>query len=126
MIMTCKDCIHYGVCKASICEDCWGLCDECGLWEKFEYEICDNFKDKSKIIELPCNIGDKVYLLLENKFYPDNGFDKFYLEVDTVSYFDVAKIAVPKFRWNKYNIVFYSFSKEEAEAKLKELNKNAD
>ncbi len=45
--MTCKDCIHYEVC-----------CDE---YELAHAENCNNFKDKSKYIELPCKIGDAVY-----------------------------------------------------------------
>lgn len=39
----CKNCIHYGIC------DCG-----CG------FGICNNYKDKSKFIELPCKIGDSV------------------------------------------------------------------
>lgn len=50
--MTCKDCIHYEVCK--------------DLADALEMEgcICNHyfhFKDKSRIIELPCNVGDTVY-----------------------------------------------------------------
>ncbi len=45
--MTCKDCIHYEVC-----------CDE---YELAHAENCNNFKDKSKYIELPCKVGETVY-----------------------------------------------------------------
>lgn len=48
-MMTCKDCMHYEVC-----------CDE---YELAHAEYCNNFKDKSKYIELPCKVGDKVYVL---------------------------------------------------------------
>lgn len=52
--MTCKDYIHYCVCK--------------DLAETLEMEgcICNNFyhfKDQSRIIELPCKVGDTVYVL---------------------------------------------------------------
>lgn len=47
--MTCKDCIHYEVC-----------CDE---YEISHAEYCNNFKDKAKYIELPCKVGDTVYVL---------------------------------------------------------------
>ena len=57
--MTCKDCIH---------EEC------CKIWEsnelyfdKVEQNGCIAFKDKSRIVELPCRIGDKVYKLTRNK-----------------------------------------------------------
>lgn len=49
--MTCKDCYH---CKA--CEE---MCDRILNWE--EEEICDHFKDKSRIVELPCAVGETVY-----------------------------------------------------------------
>lgn len=46
---TCKDCLHYEVCKAI---------------ENELYIIptswCGYFKDKSRYIELPCKVGDKV------------------------------------------------------------------
>ncbi len=49
--MTCKDCYNH---------------DVCGLMFKNERVYaetsCPKFKDKSKIIELPCRIGDRVYI----------------------------------------------------------------
>lgn len=42
--MTCKKCIHYDVCGESIF-------------------TCGQFKDKSKFIELPCKVGDEIYVL---------------------------------------------------------------
>ncbi len=46
--MTCKDCIHYSVCFITD--------------EDVEKEVgkfgCDDFKDKSRFVELPCNVGD--------------------------------------------------------------------
>ena len=48
---TCKDCIHYGVCRYNS--------------NVLNLEICEGFKDKSKIIELPFSVGDKVYQISE-------------------------------------------------------------
>lgn len=45
--MNCKDCLHYEVC-----------CDE---YELEHAENCNNFKDKSKVIELPCKSDETVY-----------------------------------------------------------------
>lgn len=45
--MTCKDCIHYNVCND----------------KNSSYVSCSNFKDKSKIIKLPCKIGSKVWVI---------------------------------------------------------------
>lgn len=57
--MTCKDCYHY--------EACIGWVNEEALKEFLEKEGCEDFKDKSKIIELPCNVGDKIYIFNRNK-----------------------------------------------------------
>lgn len=43
--MTCKDCVHYKPCF-------YANIDNCGM-----------FKDKSKFIELPCKVGDTVYII---------------------------------------------------------------
>lgn len=43
---SCKDCVYYDVCfKTQVDEMGW----------------CDNYKDKSKFIELPCEVGDTVW-----------------------------------------------------------------
>lgn len=43
--MTCKeDCYHYDVCSK-------------------KDKMCKNFKDKSLIIELPCRVGEEIYVL---------------------------------------------------------------
>lgn len=51
--MTCKDCIHYDVCKRF----------NSNIPEEFEgiENHCDNFKDKSLVLDLPCKVGDTVY-----------------------------------------------------------------
>lgn len=65
---TCKDCIHHEVCEGylptDLDEDIWDLCAE-GKSDEIHNidERCDQFKDKSKFIELPCSIGDIVYEL---------------------------------------------------------------
>ena len=41
---TCNDCLHAEICPW----DCDGV-------------VCEHFKDKSKLIELPCKVGDTVY-----------------------------------------------------------------
>lgn len=49
--MTCKDCIHYDVCEAHL------------KLNDIPLELCGLFKDKSRIVELPCKVGDTVYVL---------------------------------------------------------------
>ena len=43
--MTCKDCVHYKPCFYA------------------NIDNCEYFKDKSKFIELPCKVGDKVWFI---------------------------------------------------------------
>lgn len=52
--MTCQDCVHYDV--------CWRIKEvETGNPMITSYHICRAFKDKSRFIELSCNVGDKYY-----------------------------------------------------------------
>lgn len=52
--MTCKDCIHYAICSKKH----WRIESN-----KYTCERCNDFKDKSRIIELPCKVGDEIYVL---------------------------------------------------------------
>lgn len=57
--MTCKDCIHYDVCKSSNGEtEIYGVGLNCNA-EK----MCEHFKDKSRFIKLPCKVGESVWIL---------------------------------------------------------------
>lgn len=44
------------------CGDCiyFPKCDSYG-WQDDKSDICEDFKNKSRFVELPCNVGDKVY-----------------------------------------------------------------
>lgn len=52
--MTCKDCVHYEACLD------WYR----GF--KARPAKCEHFKDKSKFIELPCKVGDTVFIIGRN------------------------------------------------------------
>lgn len=91
--MTCKDCMHYEVCNAL---------DESGQVKILVPSQCGCFKDKSKYIELPCEVGDTVHII-----DPFNGICDMTLRNVRVN--DVLK-----------NNIF--LTKSEAEQKLKELN----
>ena len=60
--MTCKDCVHYEVCLD------WAT-DLFGADTQFPYEakegekLCDHFKPKSRFVELPCEVGQTVYVI---------------------------------------------------------------
>lgn len=53
--MTCKDCVHFDICIAHI--------------DNSEANRCLSFKDKSRFIELPCKVGDKVYFVYRGKMF---------------------------------------------------------
>lgn len=50
--MTCKNCYHYEVCLLGACV-------------KGATGTCLNYKDKSRIVELPCKVGDTIYDIYE-------------------------------------------------------------
>ena len=64
---TCKECVHVGVCRYYTNE----LAKANGIPLKLEEverllecDDCENFKDRSRFVELPCNMGDTIYIAL--------------------------------------------------------------
>ena len=57
--MTCKDCVHYDVCEAL---------EKNGI-SRIHPSQCGFFKDTSRFIELPCKVGDVVYVINRNEIY---------------------------------------------------------
>lgn len=64
--MDCDNCLHCEVCKT---DAAWGMPVYSGCHME---NTCDCFKDKSKYIELPCKVGDTVYVL---DYEDDNAID---------------------------------------------------
>ena len=107
---TCKDCFHYEPCKAMAY-----------AWRKIEgthypliAEKCKIFKDRSKFIELPCKLGDKVfYFDTAGRIYEQTIFQFIYggtgLKLDSGVMFDSELIGKRFF-----------LSRKEAEQALKE------
>ena len=56
--MTCKDCIHYSLCNYE--EICHYDIDNIK-----NAKDCSFFQDSSRFVELPCHVGDTVYMLTE-------------------------------------------------------------
>ena len=66
--MTCKDCVHYEVCK---------IVHSNGDDRVLENSPCKHFKNKANFVELPCKVGDTVYKIV--KFCEKNtGRKEFY------------------------------------------------
>ena len=61
---TCKDCMHYDLCSScSRIQLGWNV-NTVGYVENVE-EICKHFADSSRFVELPCKVGDMVYMITE-------------------------------------------------------------
>jgi hypothetical protein len=121
--MTCKDCVHYEAClewatnlfgadtqipyKAEKCED-----------------SCNQFKQKSRFVELPCEVGQTVWF----ETWEKNGSVCIGVQPHTVDKIEIAcVVGMNKFvptrleDWRFGKTVF--LSKEEAEKALAERSK---
>ena len=61
---TCKDCVHVDVC-CSYLSTAYNKCKlatpDFKLLKNIECDECQHFQDRSRFVELPCKVGDKVY-----------------------------------------------------------------
>lgn len=128
--MTCKDCFHYDVChirinsidflpvikgKISMPSIMYKNCDDV---EKH----CSHFKDKSLIVELPCKVGEELFLtdyhmchhrLKEYKFIGTR-------VVMVIECFELQSTC-KRFVDEHFGVTVFT-DKSKAEAKLKEIN----
>lgn len=120
--MTCKDCISYEACKFNN----KNLPEE---YDPIEWQ-CDNFKDKSRFIELPYKVGNKVYYITIKRYVP---LTHKIVEAEVLNYningYGICDVEIrPLDLIRSFTIsadeVFST--KSEAEAKLKELNQIAN
>lgn len=123
--MTCKKCYHCDVCS----EKEWYL--ELGNISEHEGvdKVCKFFKDKSLVVELPCKVGDTVY-------YPwiyDGQCGVAFNKVESIKIYVNGLPLVIVEDWRSDMPMPISFcnedfgktvflTRQEAEAKLKELN----
>lgn len=116
---TCKDCVHFEACKNIYEIHGDGLSEE-------SYG-CDQFSNRSRFVELPCNPGDVLYLVDEYKII------KLIVNRVIVSvYKGIGVRAVDKLSDITYGFVdqrdfgsIVFFTREEAEKVLKEREENA-
>lgn len=108
--MTCKNCIHYELCEKYISY----IAAEIGKDDLPSFtnnaEKCVRFIDRSKSIELPCKVGDTVYIHAYNR-------EKAKYEVAIINNILLSEIAV--LIEDKENV--YT-SEKEAEQALRERN----
>lgn len=127
--MTCKDCFHYDVCEENLkyIKERFLKGFQFGETQYTDGELCNLFKDKSRFIELLCNVGDTVYEFYKpvNQIIPYE-IEDVHIDKEQTRYFATAF----DIDYNKYldeidfnedeigKTVF--LTKEEAEKALKE------
>lgn len=117
LIMTCKDCIHFDVCKIIHFPSLFGLTGD----------ACDHFKPKSRFIELPCEVGQKVYWInfVSKQIETDKVIslhlyeDGFSITTKTISN---GSKAISTYTEDRFKRIMFLY-REEAEKALEERNK---
>ena len=115
--MTCKDCVHYEVCAEQDAMLGENTIDEIVGVENH----CELFKPKSRFVELPCEVGQTVYVLEPEKYWDDGEW------VDVLSTEKVSSVCV----YGEYDTIIFAedfgktvfLSREEAEKALAERSK---
>lgn len=127
--MTCKDCIHYDVCEDNLkyIQERFLKGLTFGKSEFTDGEFCNLFKDKSRIIELPYKVGDKVYYITIKRYVP---LTHKIVEAEVLNYningYGICDVEIKPLDLIRSFIISADnvFStKSEAKAKLKELEK---
>ena len=114
----CENCYHYEACLNSLSEN-KGL-------NNTESCACEHYKDKSLIVELPCRVGDVVYVLytcdlpheIEQVIINSINIRK---ESTQIVFSNNSAITVWGNEWSDYKKYVFS-SREEAERALEEIN----
>ncbi len=123
--MTCKDCVHYEVCNHFITDP---KAIESMRYGNSETWFC--FKDKSKLIKLPCKVGDTVFVHDIIEYEIDEAGNNQYLivpctVVEIILYKNKIQVKCKESRDCIWTIKENAFiTKEAAEAALKEREQN--
>lgn len=113
--MTCKDCYHYDACKfynKNLPEE----------YDTIEWQ-CDNFKNKSLIVELPYPLRTKVFVIRSQSSDKNN----LYIFEDYITGYIYGKYGLLMtfdYHLSEDNFERVFTDKSKAEEKLKELNRN--
>ena len=130
---SCKDCVHVEVC----CEKNLHVAVGMNIIPRFKYkrieQECKNFKDRSRFVELPCKVGDTVYIYAPGLIYNPSIVEKAKVLLIQIHSKDDIRIFLCDEHCDKFWITLdtfikgVKFNKEEAEQalKLKTGDKNA-
>ena len=62
--MTCKDCLHYELCKYNTFQEAHYFGKDKEIYITIDNNSpCKYFTDRSEWVHLPCKVGDKVYIV---------------------------------------------------------------
>lgn len=124
--MACKDCYHYEKCNFEALQTAHLTGRDYREIVCIDNQIsCKFFKDKSLIVELPCKVGEELFLtdylmhhhrLKEYKFIGER-------VVMIIECFELQRTC-KRFVDEHFGVTVFA-DKSKAEAKLKELSKNA-
>lgn len=111
----CENCYHYEACLNSLFEN--------KVLNNTEVFACEHYKDKSLIVELPCNVSDIVYEV-DGEIY-ELKIKKVIVSKSNVEFecFDIDSIDDAEFCLNEIGKTVF-LSREEAERALEEREKN--
>ena len=59
---SCKDCVHYEACKMFFVATNQGITEEKIKQAENDLTDCEQFKAKSRFVELPCKVGDVLWI----------------------------------------------------------------
>ena len=85
---TCNDCVHV--------EACNGILNGFDIDIEFfgeQVSVCKNFKDRSRFVELPCKVGDLVYIIKKARGLSVRG-----AKVNSITITESGKIQVSCYR----------------------------
>lgn len=124
--MTCKDCLHYGICRMDVCfiHANNGDTYQCQDSDKVE-EDCEAFTDKSEWAHLSCKVGTQVFFLRDKNNIIETSVEKIifkgkdgkgcYIKLECNAMYETSCQSIGK-------TVF--FTRESAEKALEKRRKN--
>ena len=88
--MTCKDCIHFSLCDYNTNNSV--TIQKVNLIYDEGAESCSFFKDRSKIIELPCKVGETIFVLDNDNIQKRKviGVEYLYFVDDTKHHYNIV------------------------------------
>lgn len=112
---TCKECVHNNICniKQRYNHPKYAL-------QHIE-KYCEHFKDRSRFVELPCKVGDLIYIIKKARGLSVRG-----AKVSSITITESGKIQVSCYRSSFIGFLGDNAfaTKEEAEQALKECEGN--